>query len=148
LLRAKIILSSILICISFGFGYWLWHTYQKSGETNFIHFLVRHYYASQNPNEIRILTENTIPKNKILIRQAMPLKQSTIIYEQGLQAENFSVPKGQNNFWVYFQNQLIGSFVHFKASAYHTYIYKLTFFEDENQDIHFTYSITRQTTLN
>jgi len=148
LLRKKIILYSILIFISFGVGYWFWNTYKKSGESNFLRFLVYYYYASKKTNEIRLLTENAIPKKEILIRQGTPLNRSIIVYQQGNQTEDFLTQKGQNNFWVYFQNELVGSFVHFKASAYHTYTYELTFFKDENKEIRFIYSITRQATLN
>lgn len=82
-----------------------------------------------NPNSIYVTTYN-LDINKVKIKWVNELSLSSIVFENGNQLNMEFKEYGKNNFYVYYDNELVHVFGHFKSNNWHGNKYYVKLFYD------------------
>ncbi len=93
------------------------------------HYEIREF---MNPNSLYVTTDENLDISKVKIKWDSPLATPTIIFDRGICMYMKFKEYGKNKFYVYYDNELVENFGHFKVNNWHGNEYYVNlFYENE-----------------
>ncbi|WP_420551356.1 hypothetical protein [Tenacibaculum aiptasiae] len=98
----------------------------------FLIIYIEFYYEIRefmNPNSLYVTTNN-LDINKVKIKWTSELSPPLIVFEKGNQLDVKFKEYGKNKFYVYYDDELVHAFGHFKSNNWHGNEYYIKLFPD------------------